>query len=133
MPPTPFPSPSLPLPGDACCLRLSGFPPLPCSGLSWAAANLPRGHLPLCASPGRSVLSIPKLWVGFFIFWLCKFGLFVLCFCIVVQYCVFFYSGILRSEGHFWRPKVLYVLSMCCVCIVPMVSHVIHVHASLCW
>jgi hypothetical protein len=29
MPPTLFPSPSLPLPGDACCLRLSGFPPSP--------------------------------------------------------------------------------------------------------
>jgi hypothetical protein len=56
------------------------------------------------------------------------FGNLVCLFWASVSWCsiAFCYSGILRSEGHFWRPKVLYGLSMCCVCTVPMVSHVIH-------
>jgi hypothetical protein len=96
--------------------------------------------------PGTQCSFDPKIVGGVFIFRLWKFGLFVLCFCIVVQYCVFFYFGVLWSEGHFWRPKVLYGLSMCCVCIVPMVSllfivrrvsdgenYDMWVYANLCW
>jgi hypothetical protein len=61
-----------------------------------------------------------KIVGGEFIFRLWKFGLFVLCLCTFVQYWVF----ILVPYGPrgIEESNVLFDLSICCVCIIPMVS-----------
>jgi hypothetical protein len=87
----------------------------------------------------------PKIVGGVFILGYWKFGLFVPCFCIVVQYYFFYFLASYGPKGISGDRRHCTVV-VCAVCIVPMVSHcfmsrrvsdgknyVIQVYACLCW